>query len=162
MPDLIEVPLYRLVRTSDIAGWAIRFGTRSRWNHVQIPTDDGRFLGAEPSGLSYEGAGSNGHTVYARITALQYATYLAAARAHIGVGYSWIDILSVGLLQYGIKLGFIRSRVLRTDRLMCSQAVDLCAAAAGLSFFEDGRQPQDVTPGDLANLGALSAGIYLK
>lgn len=157
----MAVPLYRLVRSNDLAGWVIRVATRSRWNHVQIPMDDGTYLGAHPGGLGPEDE-SVGHTVYGQVTAAQYGAYLACARALVGTGYGWADIVSIGLLQYGIRPKFIRDRVRRTDRLICSQAVDLCASAAGLHLFADGRLSMDVSPGDLANLGTLNVGVYIR
>lgn len=90
-----------------------------------------------------------------------------------GTGYGFADILAVGALQYGLRPKLIREVVARSDRLICSQLVDKSYLTARLTvqylgegesfsdaldapprryplhLFNDGRLPQDVTPGDL-------------
>lgn len=63
--------------------------------------------------------------------------------------YNYLDYLAIGLEHFGIDLGFIRNRVRREDRMICSQLVDYIYAKHGIHLFTDNRLSQDVTPGDL-------------
>jgi hypothetical protein len=73
-----------------------------------------------------------------------------AAKALVGTPYGWLDIASIGLLQYGISFPALRAQVQRQDRLICSQLVDEAYRQAGVHLFCDGRDSGDVSPGDLA------------
>ena len=53
------------------------------------------------------------------------------------------------LLQFGVRPAWLRVRVSRSDRLVCSQLVDTAYQAAGIHLFSDLRSPQDVTPGEV-------------
>lgn len=66
-----------------------------------------------------------------------------------GTKYGFLDLLSVGLMQYGIFWGWVRRRAQRQDRLICSQLVDELLRRVGFQVYDDGRWPGDVTPGDL-------------
>lgn len=66
-----------------------------------------------------------------------------------GVPYNYLDYLAIGLEHFRIDLPFIRNRVRREDRMICSQVVDFVYSKNGIRLFTDGRLPQDVTPGDL-------------
>lgn len=71
------------------------------------------------------------------------------ARGLEGIPYNYLDYLAIGLEHFGIDLPIVRSRVRRQDRLICSQLCDFVYNFAGIHLFDDGRLPQDVTPGDL-------------
>lgn len=71
------------------------------------------------------------------------------ARTLEGVPYNYLDYLAIGLDRFGIRPKFIRNRLARHDRLICSQLVDFVYLAAGIHLFSDGRDSQEVTPGDL-------------
>lgn len=159
---LNDVPLFFVVRSDNVAGWVIRWATRSKWNHAGLIGRNNERLGAHPGGFGAEQQSRNEHVVYARITAAQQSAIWDEAERLIGTPYGWLDILCIGLLQYGVRPKVIRDRVQRSDQLICSQAVDFCVQVADLHFFEDKRLPQDVTPGDLVNLGALAVGVYLR
>lgn len=66
-----------------------------------------------------------------------------------GVPYNYLDYLAIGLERFLIEPRFITNRVRRQDRLICSQLVDFAYQQVGIHLFDDGRLPQDVTPGDL-------------
>ena len=147
-----------VVRTHGWAARAIQVFTNSWANHAGIVTDNsGATVEAQP-----QGAEMGNLSTYAgdrilvgspvELTSQQRAAISTAALRLQGTPYSWLDIVSLALLQLHIRPGFIRRRVARQDRLICSQLVDLCYLQAGVHLFSDGRDPSDVTPGDLANL----------
>lgn len=81
--------------------------------------------------------------------AVETAERLAAAR----VGYSFATYVYLFLRRLRVPLnGWLRRRIARTDRLICSQLVDLCLTEAGVSVFDDCRARQDVIPADFAGL----------
>ena len=132
----------------------IRLVTRSKWNHALLLLGDDSCVEAEPSGAAL-GTGSAYATQEVSalvLSSVQVEAVCAAALSLVGTPYGFLDIVSVGLLQYGIRLGFIRRRVERSNCLICSQLVDECYRRAGVHLFSDGRIPMDVTPGDLARL----------
>lgn len=149
---------YFVVRTGGIAAWFIRFGCRSWANHAGVIIDDqGRTVEAKPSGACYGNVADYGtdRMLAGTPTTLDpdtRARIAVRAEALVGTPYSWLDIVSLALLQYRIRPGFVKRRVERTDRLVCSGLVDLAYHQAGVELFTDGRIPQDVTPADLARL----------
>lgn len=74
----------------------------------------------------------------------------AAARTLIGVGYSWADYDAVGLHRLHIPAPGLRGYIERSNRLICSQLVDLAAQRGGWKIFDDGRWNGYVIPSDLA------------
>lgn len=77
----------------------------------------------------------------------------------IGTKYGWLDYASIAALHLGLPRELLRSRIERSDRMICSQLVDWALCSAGYHLFDDGRLPQDVTPGALfwraASLGEV-------
>jgi len=144
---------FAVVRTSGIVARLIRLVTRSKWNHAFLLLDDNLYVEANPSGATY------GRSPYAiqelsnlDLSPAQADQIHTAALGLVGTPYGFLDILSIGLLQYGIKPGFVRRRVARSDRLICSQLVAEAYRRAGVCLFSDARLPMDVTPGDLDRL----------
>lgn len=66
-----------------------------------------------------------------------------------GVPYSFLDYFALALERYNIHIKAVQNRVARNDRMICSQLVDWAYEQVGIHLFDDGRLPQDVTPGDL-------------
>lgn len=66
-----------------------------------------------------------------------------------GVPYSYMDYVSLGLERFGLKVPCVERQVRRPDHLICSQLVDYVYVQNGIHLFDDGRLPNDVTPGDL-------------
>jgi hypothetical protein len=147
-----------VVRTGGWAAAVIRWGTRSEFNHAGIITDElGNTVEAQPHGAvrgniaSYDGD----RLLYGSgipLTSLQRGAVVAAAMSLVGTPYSWLDIVSLALLRWGIRFGPIRRRVERYDRLVCSELVDRADELVGIHLYSDGRPPCDVTPGDLGVL----------
>jgi len=67
----------------------------------------------------------------------------------IGTPYSFLDYLSIGLLHLGLPRRLVAGRVTSSRHMICSQLVDAALTDAGFHLFDDGRLPQDVTPGAL-------------
>lgn len=66
-----------------------------------------------------------------------------------GVKYSYLDYFALALERFNIHIKAVQDRVQRSDRMICSQLVDWAYEQCGIHLFDDGRLPQDVTPGDL-------------
>lgn len=67
----------------------------------------------------------------------------------VGVPYSFLDYLSLTLLHLGLPRRLTARRVTDSGHMICSQLVDTVLCRAGYHLFDDGRLPQDVTPGAL-------------
>lgn len=66
-----------------------------------------------------------------------------------GVPYSYLDYFALALERFNVHIKAVQNRVAREDRMICSQLVDWAYDQVGIHLFNDGRLPQDVTPGDL-------------
>jgi cell wall-associated NlpC family hydrolase len=142
-----------------LAGWAIRFGTDSKVNHAFVYVGGGQIVEAAPGG-----ARINDVDAYDNITwshsqpwAITRHHIAHAARGMVGTPYGWLDIFAIALAQgrtgrlVNDRTWWVK-RVQRTDRLICSQLVDLAYQQSGIHLFNDGRLPGLVSPGDLAQL----------
>ncbi|MCY0926247.1 hypothetical protein OTB20_08510 [Streptomyces sp. H27-H1] len=67
----------------------------------------------------------------------------------VGTPYSFLDYASIALAHYDVRPRVLRDFVASTGHMICSQLVDEVYRRAGVHFFDDGRLPGDVTPGDL-------------
>lgn len=75
---------------------------------------------------------------------------VSAARGLNGVGYGYLQYLAIGLVALGFEPRWLRKYISGKTRMICSQLVDEVYRRANIQVFDDGRLPQDVTPGDLA------------
>ena len=150
-----------LVRTPDLGGRLIRIGTDSYVNHAAVYVGDGRVIEARPSGAGYANVTQYENPKYYlawttglfNLTDQQRSKIVSWSIAQIGIKYSWLDIVALGFRCF--NLGFpnlVEARIARSDKEICSQLVDEAYAFAGVHLFNDGRQPHDVTPGDLWEL----------
>lgn len=73
----------------------------------------------------------------------------AAARRYVGVPYSFADYVALAGARVGIRNGWVRRYVTTSKHMICSQLADQSMSDAGWHVFQDGRLPQDVTPGVL-------------
>lgn len=78
-------------------------------------------------------------------------TVVAQARKMVGTPYSALDYAALALLHWGLPSGWVRRRVERSGRMICSQLADAAYRRAGIHLFSDGRLSGDVMPADLAN-----------
>lgn len=146
---------FAVVRTHGWQAAVIRWATRSKFNHAFIVWYGEEIIEAQPGGAQLtinHYATSDVRYSHLPLTMEQRIEICNQAKQLIGVPYGWLDIISIGLLQYGIKPKFIRERVRTSKNLICSQLVDFDYLLGGVHLFDDGRLPMDVTPGDLARL----------
>jgi hypothetical protein len=154
---------YGVQRTHGFTARAIKVATRSKFSHAFVVDYDGNVIEATPNGVKRNALGVRDaiySTDVVNTSADERRQIVSNAAALIDTPYGWLDILSIGLLQYGIKPKIVRDRVARLDRLICSQVVDLAFSgdrdhfdmqfAQGVHLFADRRLSMDVTPGDLA------------
>lgn len=71
------------------------------------------------------------------------------ARKLVGTPYSFFDYFSLFAERIGWDTDTFREYVADSGHMICSQLVDEVYKRAGVHLFNDGRLPQDVTPGDL-------------
>ena len=149
---------FAVMRTPDTFGTLIRFFTKSPVNHAVIYVGNGLVVEARPRGAGLASIGrykNKGYLVtwstgLLDLTDDQRRSLSVNAMKRIGTKYSWLDIFALFLHIYGISAGgWVRHRITRSDKMICSQLVDRDYEDTGIHLFTDGRLNQDVTPGDL-------------
>jgi len=130
--------------------------------HTFLVLWDGFIIEAEPGGASFNRLTKYPDAHFTNVELTDNQRYLICEegiKMH-GVGYNWLDYVSLGMTHYNVfATEWVRDRVQRSDRMICSQ---LCAEAyrrAGVELFPDRRLPMDVTPGDLGSLAPERAGL---
>lgn len=133
-------------------------GDSSKYTHAFIVLDDESVLEAKPSGAGvvplsrYTDGRKVAFSWPIELTTAERERIVKSARDLEGVKYGFSAFLYLALLRFGIKWGWLRRYMLKNGRLICSQLVDAVYARAGVQLFDDGREPFEVTPGDLANV----------
>lgn len=146
-----------LTRSPSLVGWAIRLGTRSHYNHARLVVSEyGDVVEALSRGASRGVVRSDDVVVRPPMTDRERAEIPAIGESLLGTPYGFLDVAAIGLAQFGLVLPSVTRRIERPDHLFCSQLVDYAWTLAGFHAFDDGRVPQDVTPGDLADLAFRS------
>lgn len=146
---------FAVIRTRGWAAWVIRVVTRSKYNHAVFFISPTEIVEAEGQGAiisswsKYAKSKTRTSAGLLPLTPEQRAAAPAVGRSLVGIPYGWLDIFSVGLLQYGIKPELVRHEVSTQRNLICSQLADKARLLLGDHLFNDNRLPQDVTPGDL-------------
>lgn len=138
----------------NLAGWLIRTGDHSRYNHVRlILNEQGDVAEAVGGGFVY-GKVRPGDVICSPLgmTDEQREQIPDVVASLIGRPYGYIDVVALGLAQIGFFKKLVARRVKNPRRLFCSQAVDHAWLLAGYHAFNDKRMSQNVTPGDLADL----------
>lgn len=161
---------FGLVRGKGLVGLGIQFGQLfngdgSEYTHAFIVVGDHECVEAAPLGARIADTSKyKGRVVYSHFDLSPGERYEIVHRAVnlIGTPYYFIDYIALALHRAGIHA--FDHRMQRTDRLICSQLVDLTYEKAGVHLFDDGRTPSDVTPGDLANLllGTSTANVLTR
>lgn len=145
-------------RSSGVVSAAIRLVTRSRYSHAFLVLDDDTVIESAAQGAiisplakyTNRPAGEIAYNTHEPLSNWRRARIVARGRELAGTPYGYLDVAALLLASIGIRPSFIRNRVTRSDRLICSQLVDVAYQRGGYHLFTDGRPPQDVTPGDLA------------
>jgi cell wall-associated NlpC family hydrolase len=128
------------------------------WEHAFVFVGDGQIVEAMPGGArladvsEYDGRPLLWSTGRIPLTDGQRAAVAGAARGFLGVPYGFGDYLSLALLRFHVRPGWVKRRVASNRTMICSQLVDASLLAAGVHLYADGRIPGDVTPGDLWEL----------
>jgi hypothetical protein len=158
--DIFQPGDMALVHNSGFVSAAIRWGTRSRYNHVRLVTGiSGNTVEAQPQGAVRGHVHPNDLVLRPPLlTSFQRAWIREAAAGFVlanhgkGIPYGFLDVAALGLAQFGITLPSVKRRIKSPDHLFCSQLYDYALSLAGYHLFTDDRTPQDVSPGDLADL----------
>lgn len=164
-------------RITGVTGWWVNLGQAltgdsCRYTHVFVVMDDDTVLEAMPSGARYAPLDREYKTdvLYARLplTDEQRSRIVGEARRLMsqpkGIPYGFSDYLALALSHWGLNAKRLRKYIANNGRMICSQLADYLLSHAGFQVFNDGRLPQDVTPGDLYYgtdtriLGAQKAG----
>jgi hypothetical protein len=134
-------------------GHAVTWFDLSRYCHVRLVTsEDGATVEADLKGAVRGRVRAGDVIVSPPLTDAQRALIGEAAAGLVGTPYGFPDIAALALKRLGIRLPGLNHRIERSDRLICSQLVDVVWQSVGFRGFDDGRLPQDVTPGDIADL----------
>lgn len=149
-------------------------GDLSKWTHAGVMLDDGTIYEAQPGGsvmTDWALYRDRPHTIvrhhlyrelyYGGAIEMQKLSLTVANREAIvtaarlmgpGVGYNWTTYFYLAAYRVGIRPQWLKNRVQKDKRMICSQAADQIYNWAGISLFDDGRMSYDVIPGDLARL----------
>lgn len=146
-----------LTRIGGLLGFFVSLGQHlagdsSRYTHAFIVLDDETVIAAQPGGARVDKLSDyTNKAVYLQrnLTDEQRATIVAEARALEGLPYSFLDYLALALARFGIKPKWLQKYIADTGHMICSQLCDEVYRRAGIHLFNDGRLPQEVTPGDL-------------
>ena len=144
---------YGVVKTNGIIGRLIRIGTTSRWNHAFIYVGDNMIVEANPTGVALSPASKypkiawNQHD---RLSAKQREIIVETALDQVGKAYDFIDIGSLLLRIFGLKLPIYKLfKVLsKRDSWFCSELVSYSYNKVKLPLLN--MPDYLVTPGDLA------------
>jgi len=122
-------------------------GDGCRFTHAWIYVGDGDVLEAMPEGARVRPyAPGHGPVYRLPLGGLIETEHL------IGTPYSFADYLALALHHRAPRAritAWVRRYVTDSGHMICSQLVDHMLCRAGYHVFDDGRLPQDVTPGDL-------------
>lgn len=147
---------YFVTSTGGKVALIIRLILHSPVNHAGVYVGGGFIVEGQPGGARLGHSASYPHAIWSTIdlTPTERAAICRKALALQGTQYSFLDIAALAYAKVLKRATppFIKRRVERSDRLICSQLVDLCYQAAGIHLFADGHPAEDVTPGDLYDL----------
>ena len=153
-----------VLRSKGFVGWSIRLLTRSGVNHAGVCNGEGDTVEAQAAGAVVKvepGRGKDvtyGDALLARIAQEDPHRGTAIAQAAellVGTPYNFLDLVALAWACRHDPTGvperpnWWQRRVMRSDRLICSQLVDKACLMEGVHLFDDGRLPGQVTPGAL-------------
>ncbi len=151
--DLVLVPDKGL---SSLYRVTIRMVTRSRFAHTALVVDEyGTTVETSSDRGVHWGTIEPGDIILsAPLTDEQRDRVVPIVTPFIGLPYGMGDVVALGLARARINLPRVRREVANPSRMFCSQMVDHVWRLAGYRAFNDGRQPHNVSPRDLADLAA--------
>lgn len=135
-----------------VAQWLNGSGARN-YEHAFIVTPNNTLVEAEPGGARRVGDGeyAGANVIYSswNLTDEQRSKIVWHAQQAIGTPYSALDYVALALRRFHIPAPWLRRYIESSRHVICSQLIDQCYSAAGLTMFTDGRWSGDITPGDL-------------
>lgn len=157
----LEAGDFGLTKVSGPAGALIRFGqylygNSSEFEHAFLILDNQEVLEAEPGGAIITPLSNyidRTDTVFIKVplTDEQRVKANLAGRGLKGTPYSFLDYLALAMLHFHIRPKWLKDYVASDGHMICSQLVDEVELLVGYHMFDDGRAPQEVTPGGLAD-----------
>lgn len=146
-----------LTRIGGLLGFFVSLGQHlagdsSRYTHAFLVLDDETVIAAQPGGARIDPISDyENKSIYLQrdLTDDQRAIIVSEARLLEGLPYSFLDYLAIALARFGIKPKWLKKYIANTGHMICSQLCDEVYRKAGINLFNDGRLPQEVTPGDL-------------
>lgn len=122
-----------------------------RYSHTYIHIGGGMVLEAMPGGARIvPGAHRQGPWFRLPLSNEQMLKIQHNGETLKGVPYSYMNYPALAWHEYEwIGHNLLRSYVSNSKRMICSQLVDYLLCTVDYHVFNDGRWPQDVTPGDL-------------
>jgi len=151
MPNLGD---YFVVRTRGWAGWTIRFGTGSKWNHAGIYIGNGKIVEARPVGVTisdlskYDGLPIMWNTDVDTISAENREIIVNRAKTFVGEPYGVWSIIALGFKCIGLNLFPAVKRAENENQVICSQLVAWAYSVGHVKLSK--KQHALVTPKDLA------------
>ena len=144
---------YGVVKTNGIIGRLIRLGTTSRWNHAFIYMGDGMIVEANPTGVALSPASKYPKIAWNQhedLSKSQREAIAVKALDQVGKAYDFIDILSLFLRIFGLKLPIYKLFKMLSKRQswFCSELVSACYREADMKLLP--HPDYLITPGDLA------------
>lgn len=163
-------------------------GDANRFTHVFVVLDDDTIIEAMPNGARYAPLDREykADVMYARLPLSDEQRRLVVQTARElmsrpgGIKYSFADYGYLALRHWGLRADWLKRKIQQFGHMICSQLADyllngggtydkqgnFTANPLGFKLFNDGRLPQDVTPGDLAyatdpRLNEHIAGAYI-
>lgn len=148
---------FGLVSIGGVLGFFVSLGQHlagdsSRFTHTFIVLDNEYVMAAQPGGARKDKLTDyKNKAIYSSIdlTPEQRSAIVEQAKQLEGIPYSFLDYLAIALARFGIKPKWLTKFIANKGHMICSQLVDFCYLQAGVHLFNDGRLPQEVTPGDL-------------
>lgn len=127
-------------------------GDSSKYTHAFIVLDNNTVLAAQPGGARVDLLSDyTNRAIYSDmdLTDDQRHAIVEQAKKLEGIPYSFLDYLAIALARFGIKPKWLIKFISNKGHMICSQLVDEVYRRVGIKLFNDGRLPQEVTPGDL-------------
>jgi hypothetical protein len=131
-------------------------GRYSKYQHVIVYLGGGMVLQAEPGGSRIVPLTARKYMLWSTgiidIPDEARARVPELARSMTGIGYSFLDYLSVALHRLHIQAKRLRNFIRDTGHMQCAQLADEFERRLGVHLYADKRWEGDVIPCDIARL----------
>ena len=147
---------FGIIKSHGIAGFAIRLGTMSRWNHAFIYIGDGKIIEARPKeGIVIKEASQYPKIAWNQhqgLTTQERIQIVEKAHSLLGRPYGFLDIAILGLRIIGFKFlgGKMLEKLALRQGIICSELVAICYNSAKVKVLD--KPEYLITPGDLAEV----------